>query len=396
MSTIPQRELTLQEQINALPSGGGTILLDNTKIHYVHGPLNIRGRSGVRIIGQGYGTQIASILDDGADLFIDLTGSHHCGLSHLRTWNKGAAPRVGMVLARLPDGKSANFHLFDSLRMEGATLANVVNFSSENDIWTHCELMNAEPGGMNIITGRENDLGIESPFGEVAGGSCLCHQFIGCRFGVYGHTGTEVNIVLQSGTGDMRILGGTLSNQRENKDKTQPSQAYAAAIQIGAGDFRYPCRRIVVDGLECESHGVNHAVQIVGPVRGLALTGMTLLQSLESAIRVWNTGQLLDSRIESCDLQAGMAQYDWKGEPARALMQVDGEMTDCRIDLRSRYLGLLMEDRSPNDKGERPDVALAVSHGSVCEGNEVTIRSREHIMAPGEFARDNCVQVTGD
>jgi hypothetical protein len=366
---------SLQEMIDTLPSGGGTIALDNS-IHYVHGPLNMRGRAGVRIIGEGYGTEIASILDDDAPLFVDFTGSHHCGIEMARVWNKGAAPRVGMVLARRNDDASAGHHVFRGLRWEGAaTLANVASLGSEINTWDDCEFLNNIPGGLNFLTGRTNRREVASPFGEVCGGSNLVQRLTNCSMGMYQPGG--INLAIEAGTGQFHFHGGNLSNKTERRDL--PGDPLQAAFVIGRGDPNYPCEQIHIDAVNGETYGCNNSLQVLGRVRGLRLTG-TLLESREAAIVVNESGALADSLIEQNTLHAGMAHYEWSDRPGRALMRIDGEMTDTKVDLSSRWLGLLAEDQSPYDEGHRPEYALAIGDTAKLSDNTVLLRRRRHVI----------------
>ena len=330
-------------------------------------------------MGEGIGTELAFVVGANQSLLIDMTGASVCELSQMRITSRINIADIGLLLARNASLDSAGEHQFDGLRWEApAKIANVVSLGSEVNTYTHCSFLNAAPGGQNLITSRFNTLQVISPYGASFGGSNLCQQYINCVWGVYARTGREINISIQSGTGYFQIIGGSMSNK--SLDRKNPNAGGLAGIQIGGPDNDYPCEQIIFTYLEAETHGTKNAIQILGYVRGLRVQNC-LFQSCESAIRI--TGKLEDSIIEQNSLQAGMATYDWRTDPKRALIVVkNASVSTSKFDLRWRRLGVLNEDKSTRDSGNRPDIALCVSCDKPEDGfyeNEVIVRNKKDI-----------------
>lgn len=370
-------------------AGGGTIRLA-AGMHVIRRPLNLRELNGVRLVGEGPATRLVFVLTAkhrDAPL-IDLTGSRDCEISNLQINVKGdIIPRVGLLLARLNENQSAGRHRFDNLNIKcNCKLANIVSLGSEVNTYTHCTFVNSEPGGANFLTGVENTHGVRSPFGVVNGGSNLCQYFYNTVFATYARAGREVNIVVESGTGYFYVHGGSMSNK--SQDRSKRDKGGIAGIQLGGPSAR-PCYHIHFTGLEAETYGTINAIQVLGPVYGLRLVG-NLFQSLESVIYI--TGVLEDSVIEQNTLDGGLAQYDWKDGPKRAVVTVNnGDMRRCDLDLRWKRLSILEKDKSSRDRGRRPEIAFQFTTdvpGKEAVDNDIRVRSQDSCYFGDKSMRD--------
>lgn len=348
----------LQEALQALPPSGGTLQL-RAQRYLLRTPLNLRERRHVRLVGAGPATELVFQLDPehaGAPL-IDLTGSQRCELSHMTITSTGPIkPAVALILARTrQDGESAGWHRFESLVISvECTLANVVAYGSEVNTWTHCAFFNSYPGGGNYITGRENHERVRSPFGPVAGGSNVDHTFVNCIWGVYGRTGQEVNVRIHQRTGWFLVRGGSMSNK--TPDRSVNDKGGRAGFLIG-GPAAHRCEQVVLDGLQAETFGARHAIEVTGLTFALTVRNC-MLQALESSIHVG--GHLEDSLFTQNTLDAGMALYDWAPQ-RRALVTVSATCQGNVFDLRWRRLGRLARDKAAADESVRPERALVVT-----------------------------------
>lgn len=367
----------LQARIHSLREAGGGTLQLTAGMHVLRKPLDLRGLRGVRLVGEGPATRLVFVLsaEQQDSPLVDLTGSRDCEISDLQINVKGeVVPRVGLLLARATQDKSAGRHRFDNLIVKcNCRLANVVSLGSEVNTYTHCSFVNSEPGGANFLTGVENTRSVRSPFGVVAGGSNLCQYFYNTTFATYARSGREVNIVVESGTGYFYVHGGSMSNK--SQDHSRRGGGGLAGVQLGGPSAR-ACYHVHFTGMEAETHGTINAIQVLGRVYGLRLVG-NLFQSLESVIHI--TGVLEDSVVEQNTLDGGLAQYDWKDGPKRAVVTVkNGDLRRCNLDLRWRRLSILERDKSARDLGKRPEIAfqfVADVRGKEAVDNDIRVRS---------------------
>ncbi len=301
----------LQDRIDALPKLGGTIYLE-ARAYEQRSMLNIRNRPNVRIVGAGLGTRIIFFPKSTWPLLIDMTGAVACGLEQLRVLaSKQHTPDYGLVLARNGGRASAGRHQFTGLRWEAAANRyNVASLGSESNTWTHTQLLNAAPGGGNLLIARDNP-GVKSLFGGVYGGSNVQHLFLNCFWKVSGRTGTEINIDIRAATSWLQILGGSMANKPlrigRTWDYSHADVGGCAGIKIGTLNDRRPCDHIVIDGLQAETWGARDAIWIVGRTRHLGVRHCWL-PALEQPIRVDYPPE--DAAIEHNSESGGRAKYE--------------------------------------------------------------------------------------
>jgi len=381
----------LQDALSALPEGGGTVRVP-AGTHVINAPLNLRGRRHVRLIGEGSASVLTFKV--GADLagkpLIDMVGAQRCELSHLQVLAHGEhRPSVGLLLGReRQDGPSAGLHRFEDLTIAAQCgVANVAAYGSEVNTWTHCAFSNTFPGGGNYVTGRRNHEELASPFGAVAGGSNVDTTFVNCVWGVYGRTGTEVNIRVHPQTGWFLVRGGCMSNK--TADRTRKDAGGLAGIRIGGALTDGACQQVVLDGLQAETFGARHCLEVTGLTIGLRVQNC-MMQALESSIHVG--GQLEDSVITQNTLDAGLALYDWS-PGRRGLVTVGATSTGNVYDLRWARLCRLARDYK-GDVGGRAAHALTGT-GDRKLGwyyNELHVQRAEDVLVdPAVASRGNRV-----
>lgn len=370
---------SVQQRINDLPATGGAVYFP-AGTYRMDFPLNLRDRKKVMIHGDGPATVLLFVLPKahkGMPL-VDMTGARSCTFRDLIIQTGGPNhPSCALLLARSDPNNSAETHRFDRIGIRAnCTVANVVNFGSEVNVWTACTFWNASPGGGNYLTGDTPVDSISSPFGGIKGGSDVVHNFFGCTFNVYGRTGTEVNVTLNRGSGYVYFYGGSMTSKA--RDKADPATGALATFVIGGGKGKRAVYHVHIDGMEGETWGTKNAVQIIGPTYGLSIR-RSLFQSLESVIQI--TGELEDSVVQQNTLDGGLAHYDWVGLPIRSVVSVvDTPVRTSRFNLGYKRLSILDRDKTPQDAGKRPVVAMSVTGTQDFTGNTVIVRHPSDLL----------------
>ena len=378
--------VNLQQTIDAVPSRGGTIELGPIN-YYADGPLNIRDRRYIRIIGQGRATKLIFRTAIDQELLADCSGAVEFEMANLDVLRTGGVPRVGFLLGRGVSGSSANKMRFTRVHFEAdCSVANVVSLGVECDVWDHCTFVTAIPGSWNYVTGKSNWIGATSPFGPVTGGSNIDHAFRDCHFAHYAKSGTDGNVWLMDGTGYVDISGGSWSNKFD--DTSPPSSAWeSVALRIGGPVDHHYCYAITLRDLQMETYGVKNAVDVYGDVRGLRMTG-GMYCSQESGLYV--RGKLRDSYIAGPMWHSGMALYDWGTKGRRATVHVEnGWVSDTEIDLRGRWLNRLRRDWPSHATRQAPEVAILASGASHLEQLDVTAQQAGDVVIDDGVETEN-------
>lgn len=354
-------------------------------------PWNLRGRKNLSILGHGEIVYFNFTADSPPPLAIDATGA--VGL-HFEGWtmataNSSSKPDVGLLLARNPDNKGAGAHRFDRWRMQGwYRKAAVVALASETNVWVQCWISNSHPDAIVYWTGRENELGVTSPFGAFGVGSTnTCHDFLATGFGHYGMAFADspkgVVIAIATGTHDLHIRGGTMSM----RERQMPGVAGGnAAVRIGTPG-KQPAINVLLDAVEWETIGAKHAILVTGRVDGLSVRD-SLLQSVDEAIYVARGGVIFDSTFESNRIlvRSGIAGGDASAYDTVAV--VLGMARGCRFDFRAVTLVPLSRDASV-----RATRALVVGADAEFVDNEIHVRRKEDVVAPKNVLDENDVRV---
>ncbi len=351
--------MKLQRELDKLGAHGGTLHVPSG-LHIIETPISLRGREGVRLVGDGLSSRLVFLLGpDFADVeglaLFDLTGANDCEISQLSIYvarQTEVAPASAVLLAReSQNSRSAMQHRFERLSISGRyTTANVVNYGSELSRWDGCKFLNDAPGGGNYVTGRWPAESLKS----IGGGSNLDHLFTGCAFGVYGRTGSEVNVTVGSGTGWLKVCGGCMSN----KVGDAGGQGGRAGFQIGGSQSR-AVEQVSIDGLQAETTGATHCIETVGLTVGLSVCNSQLC-AVDSPICF--NGHTEDSRLSHNTMVS---------ENGAPYVSVRDTFVGNLVDLKWKQLARL--DRDKPGRG-LPQHALEVRSDKLYWDNVVLLR----------------------
>jgi hypothetical protein len=291
-----------------------------------------RGRDAVgpRLILQGPAMLTVNWIDQARSAWplIDMVGAVDIKLVDLRVYGRlqsPVKPACGILLGRTSAG-SANSHTFVDVTVQGLySVTAVANFGAECLDWYSPQILNAHRGGhgyvasawfapewSNRIQSPCGPLYATKPYGDSEIAVCGAVNFFGGKLGVYGHTGTEVAVLLAPGA-HQHYWHGTMWSV---KCRTREERAYRdhgglAAIQIGVPGYTSP-RAWHHDGIYVsgwmETWGAINAVLVYDRCE---LTIVGRVESLEETVHEAHHG-VRDSvyRLERARLRSSYARYE--------------------------------------------------------------------------------------
>jgi len=316
---------TLQAAVDSLDAkAGGTIYLQRA-VYTLDKPLNLRGRSYVSIVGEGRSTIITASFPPGSRWpVIDMTGATRCSLRHLAI--RCHTARCGLLLARRGDRSGAGEHYFEGMEISGDySLACEVSIASEVNRYMNCYWITGDkPRAHCLILAGEYSpqLEIDSPYGEIAGGSASDNLFFGCQFNVYGRTGHECNVIVQGPTHDIAFYGGMWGNKAA--DPARPETGGLAGMLLD--DRRGKVQQILLDHIVSETYGARNFLRGVGASYGVIVRGCRL----DAAEAIINVDRAENYRVTDSVFTAH-AEYDWQVQGRRPVMAF-GELLNSEID----------------------------------------------------------------
>jgi hypothetical protein len=261
---------------------GGTVTLES-RSYLLSRPLSLRDKNNVVIASVGPQSLLVAVYRDPNDAgwpIVDMVGAAECQLRNLQIRNadptKYVKPAVGILLGR-SSPRSAQHNAFFDVHVTGTyTVANVVNVGAELDTWYSPTFINGEPGGHNYVAAAwwvPELHRITTPHGPLYGGReaghpdaavCGVHTFSGGAFGVYGRTGTEVNLWLLPGAHTVTMTGTHFSNTVGNDKwrRFEDDSGGLAAVRIGSPlapkGYKYTHRSLVFNGCWFECSGATY------------------------------------------------------------------------------------------------------------------------------------------
>ena len=366
---------TLNAAFDALRAHGGTLYIPNGT-YTVTETLNLSGlgyAKGIRIYGDGRGTVIVG--DTHGKPVIDMTGTGMITMEQLRITGKSAD--VGILNGRA-GGASAGCCHFSFLFIDGSfSVACVYNIGSEVNRYFNCMFWNTAKGGHGYIFTYRNHFSVESPYQQLDETACNTDlAFYGCFWGVYGGTGTEVNLyMLGPVTADVSLYGGDMSNKEGGR---------AAILMDGRGTNLH-CVRIL--GMCFETGGARHCIEAVdGTISDVQIRD-NKIWSKEESIFVSGEGRrehwtITDNVMES------WGETDWGQETGRATMRFNAlynstvEDTSGRLE-RTQLTLAENTDFQPTSIGrQRRYARMSIIVEEESKGNHFTVRRSDDIRLP--------------
>jgi len=304
---------------------GGYILLE-ARTYTLSQPLNFRDRQQVVLEGRGLSTRLVSEFRRGQETFpiVDMVGSSDCRLANLRIRPTGdVRPACGILLGRSTE-KSASNNYFDNVSVDGTfTVACVVNIGSELDVWNNPRFLNESPGGHNYVTAAwwpaEWRAKVSSPHGPIHGGEKWggpdrapdgVHTFLGGWFGVYGRSGSEINVWLLPGAHLVTFVGTYFSNKAT--DYSKPDTGGLAAVRVGAPQVRsgYYHDGLCFTNCYFETPGARYTF-LVHDAASIQITGGMLL-ALENCFEDQAPGSVVTWSLNGVQTKGSHAKYPWR------------------------------------------------------------------------------------
>jgi hypothetical protein len=225
--------ININALLKELPAQGGTVAIP-PGVWFVDEPIDMRGRTHVRIFGYGAVLNTPDEWPRNAPI-VDMTGATYCVLEGvtLRGRNTTGEPATtcGVLLARDATGGSAGGHAMTNVHIAGVfSVASCVALGSECNTYTGCWFTNSAPDGQAFHTSYGPPPGWQDPpGGESRGGSNLVHSFRGCVFGVYDKAETSQSTCVYLGYMTQRATFDTccFSNRERGSSALSGVVAYS-------------------------------------------------------------------------------------------------------------------------------------------------------------------------
>jgi hypothetical protein len=324
----------LQAAVNALPDRTGEVYLPpgeyvlEKTLDLSYPPGGYQG--GIKLVGAGRRSRI--IGKTRGQPVIDLTGANHCLIQDLNIeyeeGNPEVAPNVGLLLARNPDGGSAQEHRFTNVNLIGYfSVANVYNITSELDRFIGCIFINKAPGGHNLVWSSDNFAHVESPSrGRIRTlYSNTELRVIGCSF--YNWGGGE-------GGSNVHLRGFTMDATVRDCYMNPPQGGHA--VYLGMSSQGGPVRDAEFTNLRIEGENATDVFRIEGRAENVAIRHCCLIYGEGRAlnadavsylafehndvwnVRGWKTAIRAESLSESRIVSNLFTFDNWEGKNPQA------------------------------------------------------------------------------